>query len=845
MGSEKDALEAAGTGDNLNESLQNLPIAAQNAQNAVQNVAKGASSVAKSAAKVGREIHDNGLKEGAKDLAKGAVDQVKNKVSNSTPVNVAKGVGNVGKELHSSGLKQGSKNLAKGAADTIKGKVKNKVNNSAPVRAGRATMELAKMVKEKGAKKAAKNVAKNAGKAAMKAAFKVFIKILSAFLWPAILLAILFVVIFANTPAMILTGIGGGLTKEQVEDSINDTATLITSSIGGFNFFKDIQTITQTAKDWYYEVNYKDNTITVESTGEVVTQEELDRLNAAGDYDGVLTFYTEVTQHYLDLEYEDTVNEILNFANAEKVRLEVFDAFSETTYDVEKTMATVGENPFTDVDYANIIACYSTTDDYATALLSRYKDKMRKADFLKYTAERQSVSYNINIYDEDGNVKDTITKTVLWDEITLIPYSSTEIFDLFGVDPNAIYPKSQSASTELDNADGTSVNEITYEQAYCEYYTTLRNKLEELGYTSGGYSTSAVTYGTVLTAEEIEGYLKGLPEGTSKNRKQLIKVALSVVGRIPYNNTGQRSWPYYGWNPDWGAPSGNAKHPYKGIDCSGFVQWVYRNAWCDENGKNPSKAYLSMYSTETITTSANFDKITKSELKPGDLGTLFEGGSITTGPNKKWNHVGIYMGNGRWVHCSGGSGTVVVSDNYNSFTCFYRFKTNAYGKDNYWKKDTYLPFMYDIIGTMLAGVSEDEMTTIATTLHGEFGSDNGFRACAEAVYHKSKYEKKSMYDTVRMKNYLDAYTKLYVTHEWNPDDKRATSGQLTMLEQVMDGELTHYPNSKYPYPVMYFNTTEVPMTGWRAKGVEAERISSTYSTVIFFYCKGVTYDGYK
>ena len=156
--------------------------------------------------------------------------------------------------------------------------------------------------------------------------------------------------------------------------------------------------------------------------------------------------------------------------------------------------------------------------------------------------------------------------------------------------------------------------------------------------------------------------------------------------------------------------------------------------------------------------------------------------------------------------------------------------------------------MKNVISDALPGVSDDELTVIATTLHGEFGEDNGFRACAEAAYHYSRYNKTNMYGAVKYGNgsYLDAYKRLYVTHEWDPNSRRATSGQLKMLDDVMNGKLIHFPSNKYPYPVMYFNTTAVKMDGWRAKGVIVESIKGgNGATVVYFYCTGTTYAGYK
>lgn len=699
------------------------------------------------------------------------------------------------------------------------------------------TVELAKNIRQKGLKKAAGNAAKNAGAGAARMALKVFAKLLSLLFLPVILLVVIFVLIAANTPSLILASLGEGAQKSvRVVEEIADT---VQSGLNG-NAADAMMNAYTVIKDWYYE-SYGDNVVTDQKTGEKITQEELERLTEAGDYDGVLAFYTEITQHYLDLAYEEAVADITKEADRHP-------SGKNTTYDLARTLETVGDNPFTGVDYANVLGCYSVTDSYDTANLSVYKEKLHRArkKFLDYTLTPQSYSYQVTTYDSDGNPDGSETHTVLWDEVTLIPYSPTQIFDIFDVDPDGIYEKSKSDNDTLRDSGGNDESEITCEQAYNEYYTTLRNKLDELGFGAGsvpgggGGNCLSGSYGTVYTESEIEKMLSGLPSGISKNRKQLVKTALCMAGRIPYCNTGERSYPHYGCSPRWGQPSGNPKHPFVGLDCSGFVQWVYRNAWCDSRGNSPDGTYLGLSTTAAITASGNsrLKSISRSELKPGDLGTLRMGGS--SGGN--WNHVGIYMGNNTWVHCSGGQGTVVVSANYNAFKCFFTPVSGAAEKDNFWKKETIPPFLDNGTGTL----DDDKFMVVATTLHCEFGDDDGFRACAEAVYHYSKYSGKDMYSTVKIKNYLDAYTKLYVTHEWSPDRRRPTSGQLKILEDVMKGNLTHFPSRRYPYPVMYFNTEAVPMTGWRSKGVVAEKIRGGNGVnVLFFYCKGVTYKGYK
>ncbi|MBI5751703.1 MAG: C40 family peptidase [Hydrogenophilales bacterium] len=81
-----------------------------------------------------------------------------------------------------------------------------------------------------------------------------------------------------------------------------------------------------------------------------------------------------------------------------------------------------------------------------------------------------------------------------------------------------------------------------------------------------------------------------------------------------------------------------------GFDCSGFVAHVFRQA-----------AGLALpHNARAI--SQNGEQITKTELKPGDLvffNTL----------RRAFSHVGIYLGDNRFIHASSSSsGDVMVSD---------------------------------------------------------------------------------------------------------------------------------------------------------------------------------------
>lgn len=81
-------------------------------------------------------------------------------------------------------------------------------------------------------------------------------------------------------------------------------------------------------------------------------------------------------------------------------------------------------------------------------------------------------------------------------------------------------------------------------------------------------------------------------------------------------------------------------------DCSAFTQWVFK-----QNGINIGRNTESQMSYGR--------KISKSELNPGDL--IFFADTYASGYKNGVSHVGIYVGNNEFIHCSSGAGTVVKS----------------------------------------------------------------------------------------------------------------------------------------------------------------------------------------
>lgn len=83
----------------------------------------------------------------------------------------------------------------------------------------------------------------------------------------------------------------------------------------------------------------------------------------------------------------------------------------------------------------------------------------------------------------------------------------------------------------------------------------------------------------------------------------------------------------------------------KGFDCSGFVQYVFKNFDIKLDRSSEDQAL-------------NGKKIKKSELKPGDT-VYFD----TNGGHNAIEHAGIYIGNGKFIHASSGRSNrrVVIS----------------------------------------------------------------------------------------------------------------------------------------------------------------------------------------
>ncbi len=152
---------------------------------------------------------------------------------------------------------------------------------------------------------------------------------------------------------------------------------------------------------------------------------------------------------------------------------------------------------------------------------------------------------------------------------------------------------------------------------------------------------------------DAESVLRHLPDDLSDERRKVVKTACSLVGKVNYFWGGKSL--VIGWDPLWGSVqkvwaagslSSGTYRPY-GLDCSGFVDWVFYNAsdgFCEISHGGGASAQHS-----------NCCSIPWDEALPGDL--VFY-------PDD--THVGIVAGededgNLLIVHCSGTLNCVVIT----------------------------------------------------------------------------------------------------------------------------------------------------------------------------------------
>lgn len=163
---------------------------------------------------------------------------------------------------------------------------------------------------------------------------------------------------------------------------------------------------------------------------------------------------------------------------------------------------------------------------------------------------------------------------------------------------------------------------------------------------------SALAGSLTITNADVSAILDALPTDLTPERREAVRTALQPVGKVNYF-WGGKSYAI-GWDSRWGtlqkvwadgSSTTGTYRPY-GLDCSGFVDWVFNN----------SMGYIIGHGGGVIMQHTYCTDIPWSAAQPGDIALISDA-----------SHVGLVVGRSAdggilVCHCSSGQNNVVITD---------------------------------------------------------------------------------------------------------------------------------------------------------------------------------------
>ena len=320
--------------------------------------------------------------------------------------------------------------------------------------------------------------------------------------------------------------------------------------------------------------------------------------------------------------------------------------------------------PYSDYDYLEFVAAYATIQNYCIKNNINMGKGINDIDFLKmdYTdaSETEYISKKVDKYreNEDGTYsKDGYTYITEPQEIAK-----------YKADDNGNYIKKGTEKVDLETREvkyaDISLSTIDVEGVYKtfgldreDFIDEEKARLAKLVNAMGKGNIAQTVFieaSMLMTDEQREIIEESLASAETVQQKQIISLAASIIGRVPYEWGGKSD--KAGFDDTWYTFDDTGRQ--KGLDCSGYIQWILRTANVD--------GWKECVSTSADLRSSRLNVISEDELSPGDLGFFYPAGT------EKVNHVGLYLGNGKWIHCSSSAKTVTISGNI-GFCIFRRF----------------------------------------------------------------------------------------------------------------------------------------------------------------------------
>ena len=360
---------------------------------------------------------------------------------------------------------------------------------------------------------------------------------------------------------------------------------------------------------------------------------------------------------------------------------------------------------------------------------------------------------------------------VEYSNVQLTQFSNDDIWEIWGMNPddNAYDRLSDLLGKKHEDHSNLKFGQFTNRELALFRAEQFRKDYPNL------VATASVRYDSGLTREQIENYLAMLPEGTSGNRKQVVKVALTLVGQVPFCNAGEDSKPKQtGYDPTWWdyTKTDSAGRP-SGLDSAGFVQWAFWTAGFSEEE-------VANLKTTALISNKLSEIIKEEDLKPGDIGLVKTG--VTDDNNAVYNNVGIYLGGSKWIVNSAVQGTVIVStsETYNSKKLF----SPRMEDDDLWTDDITL------FGIGSANYSDGDLYTICQVILQECADNGqGTLAVAECIKNRAlDTERFGAQDTVWKVITQKGQFESYSSGDYLK--RKPSSAIIERIKQVFDGQYT-------------------------------------------------------
>ena len=385
---------------------------------------------------------------------------------------------------------------------------------------------------------------------------------------------------------------------------------------------------------------------------------------------------TEADDHIRDdIVYATKKMEAIMQKSYDNAKDDVAAECKKDGYDYELTMESFENqgSPFADYDYKGFISAYATIQQYCKANGVDMNNGINSINFVNvsYTPAEitEYVPEQIDFYvkNKDGTYSKDGTDYI--SEPCDIPvYKETT---------TGTYKPNGTAHISLDKTitkyAQVELTPISIDDVYKTFHlkrddlaedeSVRLNKINDLlGQADLGQSTF-LSESSVATEDDVKIVDNALACADSDLAKSMINVGAQIIGRVPYEWGGKSS--ITGFDDTWYTFDDTGRQ--KGLDCSGYIQWILRTVGVD--------GWEQIGSTSAVLSSDKLHAVSQNELKPGDFGLFYADDS------DKINHIGMYLGNGYWIHCSSAANTVTISSNM-KFTIFRRLNSLPDGTDS-------------------------------------------------------------------------------------------------------------------------------------------------------------------